>query len=101
MYWIDKEKHAIERVNKSTGDISDGSIVMNQSPHLMDIISIYIPTPEVITLFNCYKFTVLYPFVKSLKYLLSIIVCYTNSNRLMINAPLWTVLGFNYVRFIL
>lgn len=48
LYWIDKEKQAIERVNKSTGVVSEGSIVMNQNPHLVDIISIYIPTPEVI-----------------------------------------------------
>lgn len=47
LYWIDKEKHAIERVNKSSGDVMERNIVMNQSPHLMDIIAIYIPTHEV------------------------------------------------------
>lgn len=48
LYWIDKEKQSIERVNKSTGVMSEGSTVMNQTPHLIDIISIYIPTPEVV-----------------------------------------------------
>lgn len=49
LYWIDKEKQVIERVNKSTGVFSEGSAVMNQTPQLVDIISIYIPTHEVIT----------------------------------------------------
>lgn len=48
LYWIDKEKQAVERVDKYTGVLGEGSTVMYQTPHLMDIISIYIPTPEVI-----------------------------------------------------
>lgn len=48
LYWIDKEKQAIERVNKTNGVLVDDSIVMNQTPHLVDIIAIYIPTQEVI-----------------------------------------------------
>lgn len=48
LYWIDREKQSIERVNKSTGVMSEGSTVMNQTPHLIDIISVYIPTPEVV-----------------------------------------------------
>jgi hypothetical protein len=47
LYWIDKEKQAIERVNKTTGIVVEGSSVMNQTPHLTDIIAVYIPTPEV------------------------------------------------------
>lgn len=60
LYWIDKEKHAIERVNKSTGEVMEGNIVMNQSPHLIDIIAIYIPTHEVTILFICFSFLVFY-----------------------------------------
>uniref|UniRef100_A0A2S2P0K4 Low-density lipoprotein receptor-related protein 6 n=2 Tax=Schizaphis graminum TaxID=13262 RepID=A0A2S2P0K4_SCHGA len=53
LYWIDKEKQVIERVNKSTGVVSEGSTVMNQNPHLVDIISIYIPTPEILASHPC------------------------------------------------
>lgn len=48
LYWIDKEKQIIDRVNKTTGVVIDGNAVMNQTPHLIDIISVYIPTHEVI-----------------------------------------------------
>lgn len=51
LYWINKEKQAIERVNKTNGAFVDESIVMSQTPHLVDIISIYIPTTEVIMQF--------------------------------------------------
>lgn len=47
LYWIDREKLTIERVNKTSGIVVEGSSVMNQTPHLVDIIAIYIPTPEV------------------------------------------------------
>lgn len=56
LYWIDKEKQAIERVNKSTGYVTEGGAVMNQTPHLIDIIAIYIPTPEVIKYLFCFIF---------------------------------------------
>lgn len=59
LYWIDKEKQAIERVNKSTGFVSEGGTVMNQTPHLIDIIAIYIPTPEVIKFFYFLSFFIL------------------------------------------
>lgn len=47
LYWIDKEKQFIDRANKTTGIINEGSTIMNQTPHLSDIIAVYIPTPEV------------------------------------------------------
>lgn len=56
LYWIDREKQAIERANKSTGDIMEGNTVMNQTPNLMDIISIYIPTSLVIKYYTCSLF---------------------------------------------
>lgn len=48
LYWIDKEKQVIERVNKTTGGVIEGSTVMNLTPQLVDIIPIYVLTPEVI-----------------------------------------------------
>lgn len=49
LYWIDKEKQMIDRVNKTTGVVTEqGSAIMNQTPHLSDIIAVYIPTHEVI-----------------------------------------------------
>ncbi|XP_050531547.1 low-density lipoprotein receptor-related protein 6 isoform X2 [Daktulosphaira vitifoliae] len=57
LYWIDKEKQAVERVNKSTGIINEGSsTVMNQTPQLVDIIAIYIPTPEEMSSHPCSAF---------------------------------------------
>lgn len=49
LYWIDKEKQSIERVNKTTGAVIEGSALMNLTPQLVDIIPIYVLTPEVIT----------------------------------------------------
>lgn len=51
LYWIDKEKQFIDRANKTTGIINEGSTIMNQTPHLSDIIAVYIPTPEVFIYF--------------------------------------------------
>lgn len=51
LYWIDKEKQMIDRVNTTTGVVTDeDSAVMNQTPNLSDIIAVYIPTHEVINL---------------------------------------------------
>lgn len=70
LYWIDKEKQAIERVNKTTGIVVEGSSVMNQTPHLIDIIAVYIPTPEV-TQFMILLFFILYIFIKLKKKLVT------------------------------
>ncbi|VVC34410.1 Hypothetical protein CINCED_3A006647 [Cinara cedri] len=53
LYWIDKERQVVERVNKSTGVLGEGSTVMHQTPHLIDIIAIYIPTLEVLASHPC------------------------------------------------
>jgi len=47
LYWIDREKQSIERVNKTTGTIIEGSVLMNLTPQLVDIIPIFVLTPEV------------------------------------------------------
>lgn len=47
LYWIDREKQAIERVNKTNGAPVKGGTVMYQTPHLVDIIPVYVLTPEV------------------------------------------------------
>lgn len=49
------------------------NIVMNQSPHLIDIIAIYIPTHEVTILFILFPCLVMYPSTKRLEYVLNII----------------------------